>query len=131
MIRRPPRSTRTDTLFPYTTLFRSRGRGERPEEAHLIGEVTEVLHHGVGEGAEGRADQELGAELLPGPHDLHSLLLAEGEGHAADSGALSTEDELREVGGAFRDGDVVGEGGVSLVEALEEDRKSTRLKSSH
>src|SRR3546814_2150579 len=28
MIRRPPRSTRTDTLFPYTTLFRSRGGGE-------------------------------------------------------------------------------------------------------
>src|SRR3546814_3070608 len=29
MIRRPPRSTRTDTLFPYTTLFRSTGAGER------------------------------------------------------------------------------------------------------
>src|SRR3546814_7919277 len=31
MIRRPPRSTRTDTLFPYTTLFRSRNgaRGSR------------------------------------------------------------------------------------------------------
>src|SRR3546814_1697262 len=28
MIRRPPRSTRTDTLFPYTTLFRS---GHRPQ----------------------------------------------------------------------------------------------------
>src|SRR3546814_18556728 len=27
MIRRPPRSTRTDTLFPYTTLFRSRVAG--------------------------------------------------------------------------------------------------------
>src|SRR3546814_143581 len=27
MIRRPPRSTRTDTLFPYTTLFRSGGSG--------------------------------------------------------------------------------------------------------
>src|SRR6056297_3676343 len=27
MIRRPPRSTRTDTLFPYTTLFRSACRG--------------------------------------------------------------------------------------------------------
>src|SRR3546814_6235651 len=26
MIRRPPRSTRTDTLFPYTTLFRSQGQ---------------------------------------------------------------------------------------------------------
>src|SRR3546814_7292077 len=33
MIRRPPRSTRTDTLFPYTTLFRSPGSrspGHRP-----------------------------------------------------------------------------------------------------
>src|SRR3546814_3521829 len=29
MIRRPPRSTRTDTLFPYTTLFRSSGRAGR------------------------------------------------------------------------------------------------------
>src|SRR3546814_18258144 len=27
MIRRPPRSTRTDTLFPYTTLFRSQASG--------------------------------------------------------------------------------------------------------
>src|SRR3546814_7761341 len=32
MIRRPPRSTRTDTLFPYTTLFRSRKRGIEVEE---------------------------------------------------------------------------------------------------
>src|SRR3546814_3898739 len=30
MIRRPPRSTRTDTLFPYTTLFRSKDRRNRP-----------------------------------------------------------------------------------------------------
>src|SRR3546814_1569187 len=29
MIRRPPRSTRTDTLFPYTTLFRSISRRHR------------------------------------------------------------------------------------------------------
>src|SRR3546814_9138332 len=29
MIRRPPRSTRTDTLLPYTTLFRSRGGRSR------------------------------------------------------------------------------------------------------
>src|SRR3546814_2262404 len=32
MIRRPPRSTRTDTLFPYTTLFRSLDVAELPEE---------------------------------------------------------------------------------------------------
>src|SRR3546814_4853032 len=31
MIRRPPRSTRTDTLFPYTTLFRSRHHRRQPQ----------------------------------------------------------------------------------------------------
>src|SRR3546814_12344093 len=31
MIRRPPRSTRTDTLFPYTTLFRSAGFHQPPQ----------------------------------------------------------------------------------------------------
>src|SRR3546814_13306578 len=43
MIRRPPRSTRTDTLFPYTTLFRSqlkrlpmRDGGERYLELYLV-----------------------------------------------------------------------------------------------
>src|SRR3546814_1982992 len=41
MIRRPPRSTRTDTLFPYTTLFRSadgkavHGGGARPRPGAL------------------------------------------------------------------------------------------------
>src|SRR3546814_5884827 len=34
MIRRPPRSTRTDTLFPYTTLFRS-NRYPRPARVEL------------------------------------------------------------------------------------------------
>src|SRR3546814_9540262 len=32
MIRRPPRSTRTDTLFPYTTLFRSSGASHGIDE---------------------------------------------------------------------------------------------------
>src|SRR3546814_4085118 len=34
MIRRPPRSTRTDTLFPYTTLFRSLGAPPLPARRH-------------------------------------------------------------------------------------------------
>src|SRR3546814_4421616 len=34
MIRRPPRSTRTDTLFPYTTLFRSTGAGKQLFRQH-------------------------------------------------------------------------------------------------
>src|SRR3546814_1146260 len=46
MIRRPPRSTRTDTLFPYTTLFRS----EPPQQANQKGERQqhkEADHHAV------------------------------------------------------------------------------------
>src|SRR3546814_18933083 len=37
MIRRPPRSTRTDTLFPYTTLFRSYLRSPREIQPSMIG----------------------------------------------------------------------------------------------
>src|SRR3546814_13970486 len=40
MIRRPPRSTRTDTLFPYTTLFRSL---ELVGELDLLGDGDAVL----------------------------------------------------------------------------------------
>src|SRR3546814_13370306 len=36
MIRRPPRSTRTDTLFPYTTLFRSLTRERDLAQAPLV-----------------------------------------------------------------------------------------------
>src|SRR3546814_8798683 len=38
MIRRPPRSTRTDTLFPYTTLFRSVPRRQAARRRHALGE---------------------------------------------------------------------------------------------
>src|SRR3546814_7522834 len=40
MIRRPPRSTRTDTLFPYTTLFRSIGR--LPDAEALLRRAIEL-----------------------------------------------------------------------------------------
>src|SRR3546814_18377595 len=48
MIRRPPRSTRTDTLFPSTTLFRSAAadRDQQAPQRHMIG------HAGVADGAE-------------------------------------------------------------------------------
>src|SRR3546814_16910193 len=66
MIRRPPRSTRTDTLFPYSPFFRSFesldrgiGRGDRFETAHRLDQylelsvigldhVIEILHLPVG-----------------------------------------------------------------------------------
>src|SRR3546814_19718531 len=46
MKRRPPRSSRTDTLFPYTTLFRSRDEDaerahhENPEDEERIGQAV-------------------------------------------------------------------------------------------
>src|SRR3546814_1487431 len=45
MIRRPPRSTRTDTLFPYTTLFRSLERGYAAGKVtrHRIAHRLEVI----------------------------------------------------------------------------------------
>src|SRR3546814_8636505 len=46
MIRRPPRSTRTDTLFPYTTLFRSEAQ-ETGGEAVVQAEI-ELLDRAVG-----------------------------------------------------------------------------------
>src|SRR3546814_19696906 len=76
MIRRPPRSTRTDTLFPYTTLFRSRidhldidavRPGERFLEAGAqrseaveadAGGQRRLQRRGERVGIEGRADGE-------------------------------------------------------------------------
>src|SRR3546814_14298787 len=51
MIRRPPRSTRTDTLFPYTTLFRSVGtsRSTAPDQMRLLaGAGDEAAQQGRG-----------------------------------------------------------------------------------
>src|SRR3546814_13389808 len=49
MIRRPPRATRTDTLFPYTTLFRSNRVPWRPPGRQvsdgIAAEVETIGHH--------------------------------------------------------------------------------------
>src|SRR3546814_7348931 len=50
MIRRPPRSTRTDTLFPYTTLFRSGMRaveqaGDLLRKAQLVVPLAALANH--------------------------------------------------------------------------------------
>src|SRR3546814_12640316 len=46
MIRRPPRSTRTDTLFPYTTLFRS---VLEHDPAFIFGAVDKAVPHRLGQ----------------------------------------------------------------------------------
>src|SRR3546814_8970049 len=70
MIRRPPRSTRTDTLFPYTTLFRSlvmRVRSPLPAPVFplfsRLGAVSfrplcsRNSHYRVGDGQRGRSEE--------------------------------------------------------------------------
>src|SRR3546814_17409157 len=49
MIRRPPRSTRTDTLFPYTTLFRSRRvkLGDPTKTKQLRNALNDLAEEGV------------------------------------------------------------------------------------
>src|SRR3546814_11291845 len=51
MIRRPPRSTRTDTLFPYTTLFRSFRDGGRRRGGRLRRLRQLLSHHDEGRAA--------------------------------------------------------------------------------
>src|SRR3546814_13688013 len=55
MIRRPPRSTRTDTLFPYTTLFRSRRPSVRgpvrdQHDDPVAAGCADIGHHQLGRG---------------------------------------------------------------------------------
>src|SRR3546814_3682907 len=80
MIRRPPRSTRTDTLFPYTTLFRSRGAGSESEaedddtafvpEPEISAEDAEKLKEEK-EAAEKALKEELGAiEIKSGDYQV-------------------------------------------------------------
>src|SRR3546814_3853606 len=61
MIRRPQRSTRTDTLFPYTTLFRS-GLGadlSSPRAVHDAGTGALLRRHGLDSQRPEHADDEL------------------------------------------------------------------------
>src|SRR3546814_5498203 len=75
MIRRPPRSTRTDTLFPYTTLFRS-VRGPSPAVRLVRGQggsgwppATAGLAHRKGPAAASR--QATPDRVFPPEHQLH------------------------------------------------------------
>src|SRR3546814_3582746 len=73
MIRRPPRSTRTDTLFPYTTLFRSLPGDRRRHRDVLLDEQD-------GDIALGGERRQQFLDLAPGPRseehtsELQSLM---------------------------------------------------------
>src|SRR3546814_10958363 len=105
MIRRPPRSTRTDTLFPYTTLFRS----DPDFQSSGCSIQIKFPAHGCGTGSSTPLQRVRGASvhvLIPLP-TLKALSEHPLGGHLANQ---SSEEKTRR---------------------LQEDRKSTRLNSSH
>src|SRR3546814_2367279 len=138
MIRRPPRSTRTDTLFPYTTLFRSRihvfpvAQAATRVLALLRGHGTPALRMAIHARALGgvgvpafadRRDQQLalfGTQLLPG-RQLRARVLLRKYAAAGQQQAGCKEDADR-----FH---VVCYSEARATASA--DRKSTRLNSSH
>src|SRR3546814_1429323 len=137
MIRRPPRSTRTDTLFPYTTLFRSRAGLPTTELTVATLTIEKVLDRAAAV-----------AHDVAGPH-----------AEEVDAAARWPEESLRALQEAGLGGLVVperagglGHGLLALTQVCEVlgqacastamcfgmhgvgsavDRKSTRLNSSH
>src|SRR3546814_20455661 len=105
MIRRPPRSTRTDTLFPYTTLFRS-DRAAHSADGILPG-AAYTEKPGTWVNLEGRVQFSERAVFPPGD--------------AREDWTIFRA--LSEVLGAKLPFDSPGQ--------LRADRKSTRLNSSH
>src|SRR3546814_14879407 len=101
MLRRPPRSTRTDTLFPYTTLFRSHGL------QGLVGQFVQRL--------------QIFAHR-PRAHAEYRVVDRPVIGLAHRADAVERP--------ALRD-EAAGAGDVAVEAGARQDRKSTRLNSSH
>src|SRR3546814_5272541 len=94
MIRRPPRSTRTDTLFPYTTLFRSRIDAhtiDRAERHAVLDEQRDLLLPIRGDGdRNGHAIELEVAQILLAGHDRNGRqhLGARSEEHTSELQSL-------------------------------------------
>src|SRR3546814_3057559 len=121
MIRRPPRSTRTDTLFPYTTLFRS------PLSLHRIFRSFQPAP----------ADNEIPSPVSVQIAEAQSVILDRGHGHLPEFGrpfSLGIAQQLiefqrlpRVIGNDLRVTVTIHIPGHDTFQA----RKSTRLNSSH
>src|SRR3546814_4021621 len=71
MILRPPRSTRTDTLFPYTPLFRSEDDGPEAAQRPRAVDRRRLDERARDRLQTGQEKQEVVADLLPGCGDHH------------------------------------------------------------
>src|SRR3546814_6512255 len=114
MLRRPPRSTRSDTLFPYTTLFRAaRNRGSDDGRAQLVRKAIETIDVPVG--------------IAPGErHRAHPRIVRRGD---IGAGVRHADDQRS---GTALDGEPVGHAipGKSATPAmLRSEEHTTELKS--
>src|SRR3546814_7268257 len=120
MIRRPPRSTRTDTLFPYTTLFRSLITPMYPDGSLDFDSLRKLIDWHVAEGTDALVVVGTSGESPTVDVDEHAQIIKVSVEHAAGRVPV-----------------IAGVGGNSTQEAIElsrhakADRKSTRLNSSH
>src|SRR3546814_13524540 len=131
MLRRPPRSTRTDTLFPYTTPFRSdlavEEIGDMLGLAHAVA-LARITQHDrldadVAQRDEillvlGRVDEQVGVAVTE--HDRRLDLVDEADRRAAPQHVVDAV--LVRLAEIFL---------LQIIVIDRQDRKSTRLNSSH
>src|SRR3546814_7419209 len=124
MIRRPPRSTRTDTLFPYTTLFRSGHAAAISIDKLLHGEDTrERPDPMVQLESQKMGIHEWSYDNAVSPDERYAVPWSEA---ARKLDSISTEVEL-----GFDAATAWQETQRCLNCAVQKDRKSTRLNSSN
>src|SRR3546814_10720358 len=132
MIRRPPRSTRTDTLFPYTTLFRS--------IPLPFSELCTALETKTVDGQENPFNTILSSKFyevqkyLSVTNHVYSPWIVTASKKWWDSLSAAEKDVLMQAAAARRDyerKDTRQEADKALAALKEQDRKSTRLNSSH
>src|SRR3546814_6207627 len=63
MIRPPPRSTRTDTLFPYTTLFRSHDGAVQEQIEDTVADAVKIARSRIASGEGTRFCEDCGMEI--------------------------------------------------------------------
>src|SRR3546814_5558561 len=88
MIRRPPRSPRTDTLFPYTTLFRSYPFRRPPRSRPADGRHRRLRHRREDRFARGLRHRALHAARLAGLRDAGDEVRLRSEEHTSELQSL-------------------------------------------
>src|SRR3546814_2262059 len=106
MVRQPPRATRTDTLFPYTTLFRSWSRPARrrsaPANGHGPARPAAGRRGGTGRGSWNRGPKVAGCHGQERSRDAIPVLRGRKSGGAKRTARIGRREPATEDGHAYR-----------------------------